>query len=102
VPENHGTPIARVQRSSSAAQGRIEALTTPSGSTNTNDPPARPLSGRDRCEICRGQLAPPESLTGVHPWTQALRPDYVCIDCHRTYFWRDDPPRLVLSSAAIE
>jgi hypothetical protein len=84
-----------------AAPTFVNICATPTeqtGIANINDRPATPSDTPHRCIICDGALASPQVLLGgVSPWAKAVRPDYMCVGCRRTYYWRGDPPMLVLS-----
>jgi uncharacterized protein with PIN domain len=55
------------------------------------------LSADPRCVACGGQLAAVKTLL-IDQWPKGTRPDYLCPTCKRPYYWRDDPPRLLLGA----
>jgi hypothetical protein len=56
-----------------------------------------------RCDICGGLLAPANLFSlqlsqKTDPSADSEPPDYVCIECLRSYSWSENPPRLVMSA----
>jgi uncharacterized protein with PIN domain len=53
-----------------------------------------------RCDICGGLLAPAKlfspTTVETEPAADRERPEYVCIECLRVYYWRENPPGLVM------
>jgi uncharacterized protein with PIN domain len=55
----------------------------------------------ERCDKCDGPLVPPEiAPMGRRSTSDLERPDYVCLLCRRGFYWRGNPPRLVVGLPA--
>jgi hypothetical protein len=52
-----------------------------------------------RCDVCGGLLAPAKALRPPRDQPDASpdrEPDYLCIECLRPYYWRENPARLAM------